>query len=147
MQWTSLKSFQRSGKKRRQNIKSQILCYLFQNVLPLKLSSFNRDRLNPVYLEDLNASRRIQVKNWKLRLGMWIKIHKCLFSIWKNDNNDNDNDRTKFSCNSDECTERSQNSTKIVCFLRIFVYSHRSYTFGVRTQPPAFWSIRTALWS
>ena len=41
----------------------KILCYLFQNVLPLKLSSFNRDRLNPVYLEDLNASRRIQVKN------------------------------------------------------------------------------------
>ena len=50
--------------------KPQILCYLFQNVLPLKLSSFNRDRLNPVYLEDLNASRRIQVKNWKLRPGM-----------------------------------------------------------------------------
>ena len=45
--------------------KHKILCYLFQNVLPLKLSSFNRDRLNPVYLEDLNASRRIQVKKLK----------------------------------------------------------------------------------
>ena len=56
---------------------------------------------------------------------------------FKNDNNENDSDGTKFSYNSHECTERSQNLTKIVCFLRIFVYS----------QPPAFWSIRTALWS
>lgn len=147
MQWTSLKSFQRSGKKRRQNIKSQILCYLFQNVLPLKLSSFYRDRLNPVYLEDLNASRRIQVKKLKAAARNVNKDRQMFIQYFKNDNNENDNDRTKFSCNSHECTERSQNSTKIVCFLRIFVYSHRSYTFGVRTQPPAFWSIRTALWS
>ena len=100
--------------------KTKILCYLFQNVLPLKLSSFNRDRLNPVYLEDLNASRRIQVKNWKLLLGMKIKIDKCLFSILKNDNNENDSDRTKFNCNSDERTERCQHSTKIVCFYENF---------------------------
>ena len=36
----------------------------------------------------------------------------------------------------------AQNVVKIqqrsYVFMRIFVYSHRSYTFGVRTQPPAF---------
>ena len=47
---------------------------------------------------------------------MKIKIDKCLCSILKNDNNENDNDRTKFNCNSDECTESCQHPTKIVCF-------------------------------
>lgn len=99
---------------------------------------FQQGPAQPCLFGGLKCVKKNTSKKLKAAARNVNKDRQMFIQYFKNDNDENDNDRTKFSCNSHECTERSQNLTKIVCFLRIFVYSHRSYTFGVRTQPPAF---------
>lgn len=85
---------------------------------------FLQGQAQPCLFGGLKCVKKNTSKKLKAAARNVNKDRQMFIQYFKNDNNDND--RTKFSCNSHEDTERSQNSTKIVCFLRIFVYSHRS---------------------